>query len=86
MEEVLLEIKDIGEFSIGYQKCKIRGVALEDVLRIKKNTQHNSKNEDELQSYFMSRIEKFLNTKGKKLIGWDEILEGGLPKKAKMIS
>jgi hexosaminidase len=31
-----------------------------------------------LQSYFITRVEKFLNSKGKKLIGWDEILEGGL--------
>ncbi len=34
--------------------------------------------EKELQSYFIKRIEKFLSSKGKKLIGWDEILEGGL--------
>lgn len=36
------------------------------------------KTEDELQSYFIRRIEKFLNSKGRRLIGWDEILEGGL--------
>lgn len=36
------------------------------------------KNEGELQSYFIKRIEKFLNSNGRKLIGWDEILEGGL--------
>lgn len=36
------------------------------------------KNEDELQSYFIKRIEKYLNKKGKIIIGWDEILEGGL--------
>jgi hexosaminidase len=34
--------------------------------------------EHELQSYFITRIEKFLNQNGRKLIGWDEILEGGL--------
>ena len=34
--------------------------------------------EHELQSYFIKRIEKFLNSKGRILIGWDEILEGGL--------
>ncbi|MBK8267760.1 MAG: family 20 glycosylhydrolase [Planctomycetes bacterium] len=38
----------------------------------------NMKNEQELQSYFIHRIEKFLNGKGRRLIGWDEILEGGL--------
>lgn len=36
------------------------------------------KDEGELQSYFIRRIEKFLNDNGRKLIGWDEILEGGL--------
>ncbi|MFT4594827.1 MAG: hexosaminidase [Bacteroidia bacterium] len=34
--------------------------------------------EDELQSYFIKRMETFLNENGRKLIGWDEILEGGL--------
>lgn len=38
----------------------------------------NLKDEAELQSYFIKRTEKFLNSKGRKLIGWDEILEGGL--------
>jgi hexosaminidase len=33
---------------------------------------------EELQSYFVKRMEKFFNSKGKKLIGWDEILEGGI--------
>ncbi len=34
--------------------------------------------EDQLQSWFIRRIEAFLNSKGRRLIGWDEILEGGL--------
>jgi hexosaminidase len=36
------------------------------------------KDAHELQSYFITRIEKFLNKNGRQLIGWDEILEGGL--------
>ncbi|WP_447640288.1 MULTISPECIES: beta-N-acetylhexosaminidase [Chitinophagaceae] len=44
------------------------------------------KNEDELQSYFIHRIEKFLNSKGKQIIGWDEILEGGLAPNATVMS
>jgi hexosaminidase len=36
------------------------------------------KNEDQLQSYFIKRIAKFLNKHGRYIIGWDEILEGGL--------
>lgn len=43
------------------------------------------KNEDELQSWFIRRIEKFLEAKGRRLIGWDEIQEGGLPKTAAMM-
>ena len=40
------------------------------------------KDEHELQSYFIRRIEKFLSAKDRRLIGWDEILEGGLAPKA----
>jgi len=38
--------------------------------------------ENELQSYFVHRIEKWLNARGRNLIGWDEILEGGISKTA----
>lgn len=44
------------------------------------------KNVGELQSYFMKRMEKFVNSKGKTLLGWDEILEGGLPAEATVMS
>jgi len=44
------------------------------------------KDENELQSYFIRRIEKFLNASGKRLIGWDEILEGGLAPNATVMS
>lgn len=44
------------------------------------------KNENELQSYFVQRIEKYLNTKGKTIIGWDEILEGGVAPNATVMS
>ncbi len=44
------------------------------------------KDEHELQSYFVQRIEKYLNSKGKILIGWDEILEGGLAPNAQVMS
>ena len=48
----------------------------------KRMEDENLKDEHELQSYFIKRIEKYLNGKGKILIGWDEILEGGLAKNA----
>ncbi|ESU21117.1 beta-hexosaminidase precursor [Flavobacterium enshiense DK69] len=44
------------------------------------------KDEHELQSYFIRRIEKFLNSKGRQIIGWDEILEGGLAPNAAVMS
>lgn len=44
------------------------------------------KDEKELQSYFMKRMEKYLVSKGKKMIGWDEILEGGLAPEATVMS
>lgn len=42
--------------------------------------------EHELQSYFVTRIEKFLNKHGRQIIGWDEILEGGLAPNATVMS
>ncbi|MEY3678951.1 MAG: hypothetical protein RI924_1092 [Bacteroidota bacterium] len=44
------------------------------------------KDEHQLQSYFIQRIEKFLNSKGRQIIGWDEILEGGLAPNATVMS
>ncbi|MBN8672836.1 MAG: family 20 glycosylhydrolase [Chitinophagales bacterium] len=44
------------------------------------------KDEHELQSYFIQRMEKYLNKKGRTLIGWDEILEGGLAPNAVVMS
>ena len=44
------------------------------------------KDEHELQSYFIKRIENFLLTKNKRIIGWDEILEGGLAPNATVMS
>jgi hexosaminidase len=44
------------------------------------------KDEHELQSYFVQRMEKFLNSKGRSIIGWDEILEGGLAPNATVMS
>ncbi|MDC0858319.1 family 20 glycosylhydrolase [Flavobacteriaceae bacterium] len=46
----------------------------------------NLEDEHGLQSYFITRVEKFINTKGKKIIGWDEILEGGLAPNATVMS
>jgi hexosaminidase len=61
-------------------------------LGLKNDTKPNSidgvkhTKEEKLQSYFISRIEKHLNSKGRNIIGWDEILEGGLAPHATVMS
>jgi len=44
----------------------------------KRMKENGLKTEEELQSWFIHEMEKFLNSKGKKMIGWNEIIEGGL--------
>ena len=80
LEKVLIEVSDIfpGEYiHIGGDECpKDRWKEHElDQQRMRKE---GLDNENELQSYFIKRIEGILNKLGKRLIGWDEILEGGL--------
>ena len=52
----------------------------------KRITDEGLKDENELQSYFLKRIAKFLEKNNRKLIGWDEILEGGAPENAAVMS
>lgn len=52
----------------------------------KRMKDNNLADVEELQSYFVQRIEKYINSKGRKMIGWDEILEGGLSKTATVMS
>lgn len=47
---------------------------------------HHLKDEHGLQSYFITRMENYINSKGKKIIGWNEILEGGLAPNATVMS
>ncbi len=47
---------------------------------------HNIENSHELQNYFVNRIEKIISSKGKKMIGWDEILEGDVTQSAAIMS
>ncbi len=48
--------------------------------------QEDLKDEEELQSHFISRMAAYIESKGKEVIGWDEILEGGLAENAKVMS
>ncbi|AEW00242.1 beta-N-acetylhexosaminidase [Niastella koreensis] len=52
----------------------------------KRIADNHLKDEHELQSYFVQRMEKYINSKGKTMIGWDEILEGGLAPNAVVMS
>lgn len=60
-----------------WQRCK------KCQSKIKEEGLHN---EHELQSYFIKRIEKYLNAKGRRLVGWDEIMEGGLSETATVMA
>ena len=88
LQDVLTEV--IGLFPgkyihIGGDECPKTAWKQSDFCQafMKKN---NLKDENELQSYFIRRIEKFLNSKGRSIIGWDEILEGGLAPNATVMS
>ena len=62
------------------QKCQAR-IKTEGLKADKNHTA-----EDRLQSYCMTRIEEFLNSKGRQIIGWDEILEGDVAPNATVMS
>lgn len=88
LEDVLTEVIELFPseiIHIGGDECSKmwwkKDSASQQLMRAK-----NLKNEDELQSYFIQRIEKFVNSKGRKIIGWDEILEGGLAPNALVMS
>lgn len=88
LQDVLNEVIALfpGEYiHVGGDECsKKRWETCPDCQRRMK--EQRLKNEMELQSYFVKRIESYLSSKGKKLIGWDEILEGGLPERATVMS
>ena len=88
LEDVLSEVCELFPskyIHIGGDECpKVRWKNCADCQALMKK--EGLKDEHELQSYFISRIEKFLNSKGKQIIGWDEILEGGLAPNAAVMS
>ena len=88
LENILSEVMDLfpGKYiHIGGDEC------LKDRWKVcpkcqKRIADEKLKDESELQSYFITRIEKYVNSKGKQIIGWDEILEGGLAPNAALMS
>ena len=77
LEGVMDEVMDL--FPSKY--IHIGGDECPNVIDGKKHTK-----EEKLQSYFITRMEKYLNSKGRNIIGWDEILEGGLAPNATVMS
>ena len=88
LEDVLSEVFELfpsGYVHIGGDECpKTRWEKCP--LCQKRMKEEGLKDENELQSYFIQRIEKFVLSKGRKIIGWDEILEGGLAPEATVMS
>ena len=94
LEDVLTEICELFPYEyihVGGDECpkvrwescpkcqaKIKALGLKD--------KDGQKAEHYLQSYVITRVEKFLNAKGRKIIGWDEILEGGIAPNATIMS
>ena len=89
LNDVLAEVMELfpGEYvHIGGDECNKRAwekcpLCLAKVKELGLPDVHHG-----LQSYFIKRIEKFVNSKGKKIIGWDEILDGGLAPNATVMS
>lgn len=88
LENVLLEVMDIFPSKYihvgGDEATKTEWKKCPDCKRRMKT--EKLENVEELQSYFITRMERFINAKGKRLIGWDEILEGGLAPEATVMS
>ena len=84
LENVLSEVMELFPSKYihigGDEAPKVRW---ENCSKCQKRIKDNQlKDAHELQSYFIKRVEAFLNKNGRKLIGWDEILEGGLSENA----
>ena len=94
LEDVLTEICELFPYEyihVGGDECpKVRWETCPKcqakIKELKLKDKDGEKAEHFLQSYVISRMEKFLNEKGRKIIGWDEILEGGIAPNATIMS
>jgi hexosaminidase len=88
LEKVLEEVLELFPskyIHIGGDECPKEQWKANELCR-KRIRDEGLKDEDELQSWFIRRIERFVNGRGRKLLGWDEILEGGLAPNATVMS
>jgi len=88
LEDVLTEVMDLFPshyIHIGGDECPKKAWKQCDHCQALMKRE-GLKDEEELQSWFIHRIERFVNSKGRDIIGWDEILEGGLAPNATVMS
>ena len=94
LEDVFTEIMDIFPSKyihiggdecpkVRWESCPVCQARIKE-LGLKDDAEHTA--EEKLQSYAVERIERFINSKGRSIIGWDEILEGGLAPNATVMS
>ena len=88
LDNLFREIADIFPSSYvhigGDEARKKQWIESEEVQKLMEKLE--IENEDSLQTYFIGRVQKILNNYGKKIIGWDEIIEGGLVNDATVMS
>lgn len=88
MKDILSEVLELFPSKYihigGDEAPKVRWNKCNDCQKVIKN--NNLKDEHELQSYYIHQMDDFLSSRGRKLIGWDEILEGGLSPNAAVMS
>lgn len=88
IEKMLNEVMDLFPFDyihIGGDECNKSQWKIDPDAQ-RKMKEEGLKTEEELQSYFIKRVEKIINAQDKIMIGWDEILEGGLAPNAVVMS
>lgn len=88
LDKVFTELAGLFPFEyihIGGDECAKNFWEKSDAVK-KLMQKEGLKNMEEVQSYFEKRVEKIVASKGKKVIGWDEILEGGLAPNAAVMS
>jgi hexosaminidase len=88
LKDVLREVMDVFPFSfihIGGDECPKTQWKHSPVAQDRMRAE-GLKDEDELQSWFIGQIGRFLADHGRRMVGWDEILEGGLPSGATVMS
>jgi hexosaminidase len=87
-DDILREIMELfpGKYiHIGGDECPKKAWKASDFCR-NMIADSGLRDENGLQSYFIGRLEKFINSQGRSIIGWDEILEGGLAPNATVMS